>query len=191
MLTDVQIINLGLSKIAASRINRIDPARTPLETYMAGNYPQWKREELTKRRWVCALEENYTLTLTDTLTETDKPYRYLLPANCLRPIRGKCSEWRQAGRSLYSAYPTLKIDYIRNISESEFDPLLNEVLACKIAMESCEYVTQSNNKKADAESKYDRAVSTAAQANAFVIGPEDIASDDNDYSWVTARYTGG
>lgn len=191
MLTDVQIINLGLSKIASSRVNRIDPARTPLETYMAGNYPQWKREELTKRRWVCAMEENYTLTLTNTDETADKPYRYLLPANCLRPVRTKYSEWNQAGRSLYSTCPILKIDYIRNIPESEFDPLLNEVLACKIAMESCEYVTQSNSKKEDAERKYDRAVATAGQANAFVIGPEDIASDDGDYSWVSVRYTGG
>ena len=191
MLTDVQIINLGLSKIAASRINRIDPARTPLEQYMAQNYPQWKREELTKRRWNFSLSINYQLTLTNTIEGVEQPYRYLLPADCLRPIRNKYDEWRQAGRSIYSAYPVLIIDYIRNVSEADFDPLFNEVLGCKVAMESCEYVTQSNSKKADAESKYDRAVATAGQANAFVIGAEDIAADDGDYTWVSVRYTGG
>lgn len=188
MLTDVQIIKLGLSKIAASTIARIDPPRTPLEVFMANNYPQWKRSELAKRRWVCALVDNYKMTLTDTLPDVEQPYRYLLPPDCLRPIRGKYTEWKQRGRHLYSAYDTLRIDYIKNIPESEFDPLLNDVLAAKVAYESAEYVTQSTSKKDFALSLYNEAVADAAKANAFVIGPEDIASDDADYSWVNVRY---
>lgn len=190
MLTDVQIINLGLSKLAQSRVLTISPPRTPLEVYMSGNYPQWKREELTKHRWVCALEENYALTLNETLEDVCQPYKFLMPIDCLRPIRTKYSEWKQRGRYIYSAQLTLAVDYIRNIPESEFDPLLNEVLACKIAFESAQYVTSSNTKKADMLDGYKTAIATAKQCNAFVVGPEDIASDDNDYSWVSERYRG-
>lgn len=188
MLTDVEIINLGLSKIAGNRVSRIDPARTPLEAYMAVNYPHWKRVELSKRRWVFALVDDALLTLNATLSEVDRPYKFALPIDCLYPVRTKSTEWVQRGRYIYSGYSTLKISYIRNAPESEFDPLFNEVLACKIAFESCEYVTQSNTKKDAARADYDEAVKIAGSANAFVIGSEDINTDDADYDWVAARH---
>lgn len=190
MLTDVQNINLGLSKIASSRVARIDPATTPLEKYMAINYPQWRRAELTKRRWVFAKVEEYQLTLNATLTDTEKKYKYVLPIDCLRPIRNKTTEWVQRGRYIYSSQSSLKIDYIKNVSEAEDDPLFTEVLACKIAFESAEYVTQSTAKKESAKDDYKTAVAEAGAANAFTIGPEDIGSDDDDFSWIQARQGG-
>lgn len=192
MLTDVQLINGGLSKIAQNRVNRIDPATTSLEAFMASNYPHWKRTELTKRRWVFAYEEHYKLTLESTRTDgVDKPYKFALPIDCLRPVRTKTTEWVQRGRFVYSGCNELYIDYIRNAAEEEFDPLFDEVLMCRIALDSAEYVTQSNAKKEMAKALYDEAVSLAGQANAFVIGPEDIQEDDNDYSWLSARYGDG
>ena len=191
MLTDVQIINLGLSKLASLRVSTITPPRTPLESFMGANYGHWKRTELTKNKWVFAVEDDYLLTLNDTLADVDQPYKYILPVDCLRPIRGKYTEWKQRGTYLYSANSTLKISYIRNAAESEFDPLFNEVLACKVAFESAEYVTQSSTKRAVALQAYDDAISEAKKANAFVVGPEDVTFDDNDFSWVTAHHNGG
>lgn len=189
MLTDVQIINLGLSKIASNRVARIDPAQTPLEAFMASNYKHWKRTELAKRRWVFATEEHYKLTLESSRTDgVDKPHKFALPIDCLRPIRNKTTEWVQRGRYIYSAYNELYIDYIRNASEDEFDPLFDEVLASKVAYESAEYVTQSNAKKELAKAQYDDAIRVAGQCNAFVIGPEDIQADDNDFEWLAGRH---
>lgn len=191
MLTDVQIINLGLSKISASRIRQIAPAVTPLETFMAVNYPQWKRVELARRRWVFALVDDYVLTLSETLiADVSQKYKYLLPNDCLRPVRNKDTEWKQRGRYVYSAHATLKISYIRNAAESEFDPLFNEVLACKISFESAEFVTQSTTKKESARKDYDTAVDNAGAANAFVIGPETIGEDDSNFEWLSVRYCG-
>ncbi|RTL04989.1 hypothetical protein EKK58_09285 [Candidatus Dependentiae bacterium] len=186
MLTDVQIINLGLSKLASSRVKRIDPPSTPLEQYMAVNYPQWKRAELTRRRWVFAYEEAYKLTKVDTLDGVRRKYKYAMPIDCLRPIRTKRSEWVQRGKYIYSSEDNLYIDYIRNAPESEFDVLFNEVLGCKVAWESAEYVTQSSTKRDAAEAAYDKAVADAARANAFITGPESVSDEDNDeaYSWL-------
>lgn len=188
MYTDVQLLNLGLSKIAANRIARIDPPRTPLEAFCATLYPQVKKVELTKRRWVFATEDDYLLTLATTLTDVRQPYKFQLPNDCLRPIRTKRTEWKQRGRFLFSCYSTLKIDYIRDADEDEFDPLFNEVLACKIALESVEYVTQSTSKKQAALQEYKEAVDIAGQANAFVIGTEDVTGDDDDSPWIAARH---
>lgn len=188
MLTDVEIINLGVSKIAANRVSRIDPARTPLEAYMAVNYPHWKRVELSKRRWVFAMVDDYQLTLNETLSNVDRPYKYILPVDCLYPVRIRSTEWVQRGRYIHSAYNSLRISYIKNAHESEFDPLFEEVLACKIAMESCEYITQSNTKKDAARADYEEAIKLAGAANAFVIGSEDINKEDQDFSWLVTRH---
>jgi len=187
MLTDVQHINLGLSKISASRVNRIDPAVTPLEAFMAANYPHWRRRELSKRRWVFATEDDYQLTLETTLTGVNQPYKYRMPNDCLRPLRNKTTEWKQRGRYIYSNYSTLSIDFIKNVHEADFDPLFTEVLAAAVAMESVEYVTQSNAKKEMAFSLYKEAVVDAAKANAFVLGPEDMNGNDESYSWIMGR----
>lgn len=188
MFTDVQIVNLGLGKIASARISRMDPPSSSLERHCAGGYTMWKRTELAKRRWVFALEIDYALTQVAELSGTDKPYKYSLPPECLRPVREKYTEWRQAGRFLYSAEKGLKITFVKDVDESEFDPLFVDVLACRIAQECTEYVTQSNTKIANADALYKASVAVAAQANGFVIGPEDIQADDNDFSWVNSRY---
>jgi len=194
MLTDLQLCNGGLSKISSSRINILTPPRTPLEQYMKVNYEHWKRTELAKRRWVFALVEEYDLTLNATLTDTDRPYKFALPNDCLRPIRNRYTPWVQRGRFVYASSETLKLDYIKNAPESDFDPLFNEVLMCKIGYEACEYVTQSTSKTEKAYKLYQEAVKDAGQANAFVIGPEDIAADDSNFSWLGAHdgyYTNG
>lgn len=190
MLTDVQIINNGLSKIASSRVRRIDPPSTPLEAYMSVNYAQWRRQELTKRRWVFAFVKGYRLTQVSDSEAGDKKYKYAMPIDCLRPIRTKSTEWVQAGRYIYSAYSTLFIDYIRNAPEEDDDPLFDEVLACKIAFESAEYVTQSSTKEAAALEKYKMAIRDAGSVNAFIIGPEDYDEDDDELTWLEAHHYG-
>lgn len=206
MLTDVQIINIGIGKIASNRINSITPARTPLEQFVAYGYPHWKRSELTKRRWVFATVDNYNLTLTDQppplpappsmpdpgfvpnpLNGVTKPYGFTLPNDCLRPVRGAQTEWKQRGRKLWSGYKCLRISYIADVKEDQFDPLFNDVLAWRIAQESVEFVTQSNTKSQKADAGYAEAVMEAAKANSFVIGPEGIQCNDEDFEWVSGH----
>jgi hypothetical protein len=189
MLTDVDIINNGLGKVSASKVIKIDPPSTELEAFCAARYPQWKRSELAKRRWVFALEDDYELTLSEVKDNVSQPYKYPLPIDCLRPVRGKYDRWKQRGKFLYSESSRLIIDYIKDVDESEFDVLFNDVLSGRIAYEVVEYQTQSNKKKEDAKLlHYDSALKEAALANAFIIGPEDIASDDGDFSFVNSRY---
>lgn len=188
MYTSVQIINLGLGKIGQSQIERIDPPRTSLERFVAAGYPVWKRTEIAKRRWVFATTYNYVMPLIATLTDVELPYQYQLPPDCVRAVRGKYSEWKQGGRSVFSGYDELKLTLIRNVSEADFDPLFVEVLACRVAFECVEFVTQSNAKKNDAASAYNDAVIEAGRANAYTIGAEDNTSDDGVYPFLQARY---
>lgn len=188
MYTNVQIINFGLNKLGSARISRVDPPVTSLERVCAEGYPQWKRQELMKRRWVFATEDYFPLAQVDFLSEVDKPYKYSMPPECLRPVRRKRTEWKQSGKFIYSQEPNLRISYIKNVKDEDLEALFVDVLACRIALECAEVVTQSNTKKSDAEALYSQAVAAAGQANAFVIGPEDIQEDDNDFSFVYSRY---
>lgn len=191
MLTDVQIINNGLSKLSSSRIKSINPPNTPLEQFMASNYPQWKVSELTRRRWMFALTRNYALTLTDVLDDGScKPNVYNLPNDCLRPLRSNRTEWEQRGKQIYSENDTLTLDYIRNVTEDQFDPLFNDVLSARIAMDSCEYVTQSNTKYANMGQWYKDCILEAGMVNAFIRGPENIEKSDESFEWISARECG-
>lgn len=188
MYTDVQIINFGLMKLGSARISRIDPAVSPLERVCATGYPQWKRAELMKRRWVFATEEHYKLAQVDFIEGVCRPYKYSIPPDCLRPVRTKRTEWKQSGKFIYSSCADLRISFIRNVEEKDLEALFVDVLASRIALECVEAVTQSNTKKADVETLYQQAVTAAGQANAFVIGPEDIQEDDADFSFVYSRF---
>lgn len=188
MYTPVEVINLGLGKIASSQIERIDPPQTSLERFIATGYPMWKRTELAVRRWVFATVYSHPLTQVETLTGVERPYKYQIPPEALRVIRGKRSEWKQGGRFIFSGYTELKIDYVRNAPEADFDALFVNVLACRVAFECAEFVTQSKSKKEDAASAYDAAVRDAGRANAYTIGAEDNTSDDGVYDFLTARY---
>jgi hypothetical protein len=193
MTTDVKIINGGLSKIAASRVSTISPPKTNLERFMADNYAQWLEEELSARRWRFALEYVKLTQTGDADTTLQKPYKFLIPNNALRPVREKGTEWEQRGRFLYSGSPALTALFVVQTSENDFDPLFVEVMKCKVALESAEYVTQSNSKKEFAERQYEKALRRAGQNNAYVTGSEAMTSDaDNDtgFDWLSDRYGG-
>ena len=187
MFTKVQVANIGLAKLSSSLVTRLDPPRSSLERHISAGYDHWKQSELTKRRWLFATEDDYPLPLEDTLTGVDRPFKYRLPAEALRPLRNRDTEWQQRKRFIRSSQENLKISFIENVSEADFDPLFVEVLGSRIALESAVFVTLSNPKGITAEDRYDTAVADAAKVNAFVRGPEDVGADDNDYPFLTAR----
>ena len=188
MYTKVQIINLGLGKISSSLISRIDPPQSSLERFCADGYENWKRTEIAKRRWVFAIDDEVALPMIEERDGSEFRYVYQLPTDCLRPIRLKRDMWRQRRRTIQAHDRDLRVSLVMNVPESELDPIFVEVLACRVALECVEYVTQSNTKMEAASVMYDRAVTDASRSNSFVIGPEDITSDDGAYPFVHERF---
>ena len=78
----------------------------------------------------------------------------------------------------------LNIKYIyRNEDTAKYDSLFVEALACKLAFEACERITQSNTKKENLERDYETAMSKAKMRDGYEDDPRDYIEDD----WVTAR----
>lgn len=200
MTTAVKIINLGLTKIAASkRVSSIEPPRSNLEKEMAENYPHWRDTELTRNRWYFSTEyvqltQDASWTPGNNDTEQARPYRYKVPNDGLRALREKDTDWVQRGTYLYSAIQSaITVLFILRKSEAEFDPLFIEVLACRVALDANELVTQSNTKFENRERWYKDALDEAARASAMVRGPVDLVGPDSkpeSYEWTSARWVG-
>lgn len=188
MATPVEIINLGLGKIAASTVTNITPARTPIEKHCAAGYPHWRDSELAKRRWTFALKKEPLTRTTDDPYDTDRPYRYALPNDCIRPLRDKRTTWRRFAQFLHSPEPTLMLEYTARINEAYMDPLFVEVLACRVAQECAEFATQSNTKGGSADEKYRLALNEAGRNNAFTLDVEDMTSPDESDEWILGRF---
>jgi len=114
------ILNLGLGKIAASRIVSMDPPRSPIEKHCAQGYVHWRDLELAKRDWMFAYISGYPLTSEGpplTSPTDGRAYRFGLPTDFIRPLRSKATEWERRGGYLYSASSTHSIA-IRQASTS-------------------------------------------------------------------------
>lgn len=191
MATDKSVINLGLGKIAANRVVSINPPKSSIEKHCADGYPVWRDNELEIRTWYFALSNaNLTLAIeTNPVVVGDgRVYRYAVPGDMIRTIRDKWSRWEQRGQYIYSADATLAIPYIARVPEALWPPSFINVVACRVACECVEFATQSNTKDDTATTKYNRAVSEAARANAFVIGPVDIRVADENDEWIMGRF---
>lgn len=184
--TDVQIINQGLGKFSSSKIQQINPPKTSLEVHCAG-YQQWKESELSKRRWVFGTDLAYDLPYLGASTDSRWPHKYELPNTVLRPIREAGAEWKQQGRTILSTHEDLTIPVVLNVLEAEFDPLFTEVLIHRVWQECVNFVTQSDTGRDRADLAYDNAIKEAAKANAYVIGPEKVNSDDGSFPFLEGR----
>lgn len=181
------VINYGLGKIGASRVNSLSPAQSKLEKHCAEGYVQWRRSELAKRRWVFARRVE-ALTVNPSVTPVNgRAFAYDLPPNIVRVIRDRDTTWIQSGRYIHSYAASQELEFIVDVPEGEFDPLFLDVLAWRVVQECNEYLTQSNTKDVSFTEKYKEAVRTAGVANAFIIGPEYTQTADDLDEWELAR----
>ena len=67
-----------------------------------------------------------------------------------------------------------------------YDPLFVEVLACKLAMEACEAITQSSSKYDAATQAYKFALNEAIRQDAIEAAPAEFPAG----SWLDARTDG-
>lgn len=190
MTSKLRIVNVGLGRIAQTHISSLDPPRTSVERFISVSYDIWKHSELAAHPWIFAEVVDFAAAKVSEGHDAPYPYRYQVPADCLRLRRTEPDQWQRAAEGLlWSGVDNLKITYLRNVPEEDFDPLFVDVMAWRVARETVEYITQSNSKKADTDSGYRRAIADARRGNAFVRGPEPYAGDlDASFTFVHARY---
>lgn len=199
MASRVDIANLALTKLgSASKITSLTDNSVAARA-LNGVYDIYRKAELRSRHWSFALKRT-TIPALAAVPSWGFGYAYQLPSDYLRIVQvndtfdvpalndyndGDTSPWAiESGAILTDFGSPLKIRYVWDVTdEGTFDALFVVSLACRLALECCEQITNSNTKKAAAAEAYKEAIRDAAKAGAIEKPPAAISDD----SWIMAR----
>lgn len=196
MSSEVQIYNRALVKLGAQRVLSPDDD-TPEGRVLKSMYDQVRDAELRRYRWKFAIKRAELLAL------VEKPlwgyaFQYPLPEDYLgliqvgeyyvRALRQQNARWSVENNRIHTDMQApLRIRYTARIEDSGiYDPLFVEVLACKLALEACETLTQSSGKKQDAANEYKFAVSEAIRMDSIENPPDELSEG----TWLASRLDG-
>jgi hypothetical protein len=187
-ISNVAIVNRALQKLGAERIESLTQDH-PNARSMNAAFEQVRDAELRRYVWTFAIKRaSIAADASDTLWGDWN--QYSLPNDFLRLIRddetGHAPDWRIEGLYIITqdAAP-LEIRYVAKITDPNyFDSLFVEALACKLAVETCEEITQSTSKAQRVRGDYDFAIGEAKRISAIEKEAQEFPED----SWLTARY---
>lgn len=191
------IANRALTKIGEARILSMSDDTVAGRT-MRSIFEQVRDAELRRIRWNFSMRRA-RLSALAVAPDWGYAYQYQLPDGFMslvqvgeyyiRPATKAKGPWQvestDAGSAILTDMPApLLIRYVTRVTNSGlFDPLFVEALACRLAFEACEAITQSNTKKETLSQEYKNAISEAARCNAIENPPNEIPYG----TWLEAR----
>lgn len=199
--SQTDLCNAALQLVGAATIMDItDNSREARACAVA--YDSTRRSELRKRKWRFALKR-VTLAADVGAPSFEYAYAFTLPADCLRvvlPANNPDLDWSLEGRKILTnsfqspflgsgstpaaAGATLMLRYVADIEDAtQFDPAFYNSLSVALALDICEPLTQSNQKRQLLMGLYKDALLDAAKAQAF----ETLPADPPDDGWWIAR----
>lgn len=190
--SEVSICNLALQKLGSKRITALSDNTTEAREVSAC-YETLRDKELRLYLWSFA-KTRVVLAPSSVAPAFTYTYAFPLPADFLRLIKPARIglDWQTEQHDgalciLTNEGTTLEVRYIAKVTNPAlFNPCFVEMLACKIAWNCCEKLTQSNTKKADIMAEYLEAKKDARRTNAFELSYQPEPVD----SWLTARVSG-
>jgi hypothetical protein len=192
-VSKVAIANRALQKLGAKRIEALTQDH-PNARSMSAAFDLVRDAEIRRYRWGFAIKRKSIAADGDETTWGEWK-RYSLPNDYLAIIRddesGQTVDWRieagEDGEGVFIVTATespLEIRYIARIEDPNYyDPLFIEAFACKLALETCEEITQSTSKKESIRGDYDAAIAEAKKQGAYEQPAQDFPEDD----WILAR----
>lgn len=197
MASKVAIANLALTKLGTDRIVSItEDSKSAREINAV--YDVLRQAELRAHQWSFSIKRA-SLAAMVAVPEFEYDLQYQLPTGCLRllEVNGatylSLSEFRQGepapyvvegGKILTSMSAPLLVRYIFDEEDTGvFDASFTTMLACRIAMETCQAIVGSTQQKQLLASEYELAKRDAITANAIEVPPR--ALDDD--TWIAAR----
>lgn len=198
MASVVQVANRALTKLGTARIISLDDDVKAARS-IKSCFEDLRDDELRSRRWSFAIKRT-TLAADATAPEFGFQYAYTLPSDFLRLdmvndqypdvqmdnyIGSETVDYvLESGKLLTDIAAPLKIRYGSVVDNPAlWDPNFREALACRIAAEICEDLTQSNPKRELAWKEYDMAIKKAVRTQAIERLP--VRPPDN--QWIIGR----
>lgn len=192
MPSKIEIANRALTKVGAESIISLTD-NVKRAQIMNSMFDMIMDAELRRNRWKFSIRRD-SLPALVSAPAWGYSYAYQLPADFLalvqvndfyvRGLKQRAPWSVEGGQILTDFSAPLKIRYVAKVSSIDLlDPLFVEVLACKLALESCEALTQSAQKRQLAANEYDFAVSEAARQDAIENTPDELPWG----SWIDSR----
>lgn len=187
MTSKTEIANIALQKIGDDgALLDVNVDNTEQARKIRRIYDTVRRNEIRRHRWNFAIKR-IALAADVATPAFDFKYQYLLPADCLRPLRSKDDyDWQVEGKYILTDQGApLQIRYLADIEdENQWDASFVEAMACRLAMEIAERSTGSTAKRQLAQQDYRDAINEARKADAFENPPDEMNTDD----WLLARW---
>lgn len=193
MSSSVQICNLALTKLGASRITSLED-NTKQARALNAIFDMTRDAELAQHPWSFAIVRAQ-IPASSTAPTFGWAKAFPLPPDCLQLVRvGDSYVFYDAGETgalfdveggavLTDQPAPLQVRYIKRITNSGlFPPLFVEAFACKLADLVCEELTQNLSKRQQAQEDYKVAIRKAKRANVIERPPQRMG----DSSWVRA-----
>lgn len=201
MSSQVEICNQALTKLGAARITSLlDPTK---QAQALNAIWEVKRDaELTAAPWSFAIRRAL-LPASSTAPAFGWAYAYPLPADFLRLVQvGDSFVWYDSGNGeqyggplfeveggavLSNEASPLSIRYVSRVTNAGLYPaLFVEALACRLAAETCEALTQNASKRQAAWQERQQALREALRANAIERPPQQVPPS----GWVRSMLEG-
>jgi hypothetical protein len=193
MASQVSIVNRALVKLGETTVllitDNVKQARV-----MAAIYDDTRDAELRANRWKFAIKRAQLSALVETPT-FGYAYQYELPDDYLALVQvgefyirtgmKQRAPWSVEGRRLLTdlAAP-LSIRYVSRVQDTaQFDALFVDSLACRLAMEACEALTQSDTKFQRLAAMRDESLKQALRVDAIENPPDELP----DGTWLESR----
>lgn len=186
--SETLIANRALTKLGEARILTLADDSNPGRV-LNSMYAAVRDAELRRYRWKFAIKRDSLVALA-AAPAWGYLYQYPLPSDYLaliqvndiyiRPASKAAAPWSVESNDdglvlLTDLQAPLKIRYVKRIENAgAFDPLFVEVLACALALEACEALTQSDTKLKARRDGYTYALSEAVRADAIENPPDEL-----------------
>lgn len=196
MASSVQIANLALTKLGAARITDLAD-NTRNARVMNAIFDEKRDAELASHPWTFAIKRAQIPALS-AAPAFQWARQYPLPSDYLRLVQigedytfydsNSGPLFQVEGNAILTdeASP-LDVRYVYRVTSTGlFSPLFVEALACRLAAEGCEEITQNAAKQEGVWAQHMRAIREAKRVNAIEQPPQ----QPQDLSWVRAMTEG-
>jgi len=195
MASVVEICNSSLNMLGANNITALteDSKNARL---LNQRYESVRDSVFRSHTWNCLIKRVELAADSDTPTH-EYNYQYTLPADCIRVLKvgghhnGSSSDldsgqkFKIEGRKLLTDETTIYLIYIfKNTDPNEYDTLLIETIAARLASELCYAITASTSLAGQMYELYNQKLREAR----FVDATEGTADNIDSSSFINSRY---
>lgn len=185
MASKISICNAALVKVGQSLITSLGDG-SKAANLLSAIYEGKRDAELAAAPW------SFAITRANLPSSTTAPafgwaHAYPIPVDCLRlvqvgddftwydPSAGGLFEY-EGGQILTDQTSPLPVRYVRQVTnEGLFPPLFAEAMACRLAAEICETITQDLGKRQQAWQERQQAIREALRTNSIEKPPRAVA----------------